>query len=42
LSGSGRGDQFAHVKVVVPRKLSERQRELFEQLATSTEPATES
>ncbi len=42
LSGSGRGDQFAHVKVVVPRKLSERQKELFEQLAATTEPVSES
>ncbi len=33
LNGSGRGDLFAHVKVVVPRKLSAKQRALFEQLA---------
>lgn len=33
LNGSGRGDQFAHVKVLVPRKLSSKQRALFEQLA---------
>lgn len=33
LNGSGRGDQFAHVRVVVPRKLSDKQRTLFEQLA---------
>jgi len=37
LGGSGRGDQFAHVRVVVPKKLSDRQRELFEQLAKTTE-----
>ena len=37
LNGSGRGDQFAHVKVVVPRKLSDKQRELYERLATGTE-----
>lgn len=37
LSGSGRGDQFAHVKVVVPKKLSARERDLFEQLAKSEE-----
>jgi molecular chaperone DnaJ len=33
LNGSGRGDQFAHVKVVVPKKLSAKQKALFEQLA---------
>jgi molecular chaperone DnaJ len=33
LSGSGRGDQFAHVKVVVPKKLSGDEKSLYEQLA---------
>lgn len=33
LQGNGRGDQFAHVRVVVPRKLTERQRKLYEELA---------
>lgn len=33
LHNSGRGDQFAHVRVVVPRKLTDRQRKLYEQLA---------
>lgn len=33
LSGGGRGDQFAHVKLVVPRKLTPEQQELFERLA---------
>lgn len=33
LSGGGRGDQFAHVKIVVPKRLSAEQQELFERLA---------
>ncbi len=33
LHGNGRGDQFAHVRVVVPRKLTDRQRKLYEDLA---------
>jgi molecular chaperone DnaJ len=33
LNGSGRGDLIVHVAVVVPKKLSKRQRELMEQLA---------
>ena len=33
LHDNGRGDQFAHVRVVVPRKLSDKQRKLYEQLA---------
>ena len=35
LHGNGRGDQFAHVRVVVPRKLSDRQRRLYQELADS-------
>jgi curved DNA-binding protein len=33
-SGGERGDQYAEVKIVVPRTLSEEQRRLFEQLQT--------
>lgn len=33
LKGGGTGDQYVRVKVVVPKKLTQRQRELFEQLA---------
>ena len=33
LNNSSRGDQFAHVRVVVPKKLSAEQRALYEQLA---------
>ncbi len=36
LSGSGRGDQIAHVKLVVPRQLSKEQKELYERLAALT------
>jgi len=35
LSGKGRGDQFAHVRVIVPKKLSDKQKDLFEQIAKS-------
>jgi molecular chaperone DnaJ len=35
LRGGERGDQLVTVQVVVPRKLSEDQKELFEQLASS-------
>ena len=35
LRRGGRGDLVAHVDVVVPTKLTERQRELFEELASS-------
>jgi curved DNA-binding protein len=35
--GKQRGDLFAIVKIVVPKKLSERERELFEQLAEVSE-----
>lgn len=31
-SGGGHGDLFAHVQIMVPKKLDERQRELYEQL----------
>ena len=34
-SSSGRGDQLVYISVETPRKLSERQRELFEELATT-------
>jgi molecular chaperone DnaJ len=34
LDGSGRGDHYVHVKVRVPTSLSDRQRELMEELAT--------
>jgi curved DNA-binding protein len=34
LGKSGRGDLFARVKAVLPSSLSERERELFEELAT--------
>jgi molecular chaperone DnaJ len=34
-SSSGRGDQLVYVSVETPRKLTERQRELFEELATT-------
>ncbi len=35
LSGQGRGDQFVHVTVEVPRHLTKKQKELMEQLAAS-------
>jgi curved DNA-binding protein len=35
--GKQRGDLFAVVKIVVPKKLSERERELFEQLAEDSD-----
>jgi curved DNA-binding protein len=35
--GKRRGDLFAQVKIVVPKKLSERERELFESLAESSD-----
>ncbi|MDR3685823.1 MAG: molecular chaperone DnaJ [Coriobacteriia bacterium] len=34
LNGSGRGDLIVHVAITVPKKLSKRQRELLEELAT--------
>ncbi len=36
LNGRGRGDLFIEVKVQVPAKLSQRQRELLEELRTTT------
>ena len=32
MSGSRRGDLYAHVEVEIPKKLSSEQRKLFEQL----------
>jgi curved DNA-binding protein len=34
--GKQQGDLFATVKIVVPKKLSKRERELFEQLAETS------
>src|SRR5579863_3965643 len=36
--GGGSGDLHAIVKIVVPKKLSDRERELYEQLAESSDP----
>jgi curved DNA-binding protein len=36
--GGGRGDLHAIVKIVVPKELSDRERELYEQLAESSSP----
>ena len=33
LHGNGRGDLYAHVRVQIPRKLSRKQKQLFEELA---------
>ena len=33
LRGSGKGDQYVRVKIEVPKKLSEKQRDLLEQFA---------
>lgn len=35
-NGSGRGDLYLHLNVVVPRKLTKRQRELLEEFATES------
>ena len=35
LRRGGRGDLIAHIDVVVPKRLTDRQRELFEELAAS-------
>src|SRR5215475_1697084 len=37
LRGRGRGDLIVHVEVQIPKKLSQRQRELLEELATITQ-----
>ncbi len=34
-SGGGHGDLFAHVQIMVPKQLDERERELYEQLAAT-------
>ena len=36
--GGGSGDLHAVVKIVVPKELSDRERELYEQLAESSGP----
>jgi len=41
-SGGGRGDLHAVVKITVPKNLSERERELYEQLAQSSSPQSSS
>jgi molecular chaperone DnaJ len=38
LRGGGRGDQLVHLKVVVPKSLNKRQRELLEELGRTMEP----
>lgn len=35
-SRGGHGDLFAHIQIMVPKKLDERQRELYEQLAAAS------
>ena len=37
-SGGGNGDLHAIVKITVPKELSERERELYEQLAEASGP----
>ncbi|MDQ3881060.1 MAG: HSP40/DnaJ peptide-binding protein, partial [Chloroflexota bacterium] len=39
LRGTGRGDEYVIVNVVVPQKLSKRERELLEELAEVSSPA---
>jgi curved DNA-binding protein len=39
-AGGGRGDLHAVVKITVPKQLSDRERELYEQLAESSSPGT--
>ena len=39
-AGGGRGDLHAVVKITVPKQLSDRERELYEQLAESSAPET--
>ncbi len=38
LRGGGRGDQMVHLKVVIPKSLNKRQRELLEELGRTMEP----
>jgi curved DNA-binding protein len=38
MRGGGTGDLHAIVKIVVPKELSDRERELYEQLAQSSGP----
>jgi DnaJ-class molecular chaperone len=40
LQGGGRGDLYAKLSVVLPRHLTERERELFTELARSRTAAT--
>jgi len=37
LRGRGRGDLIVHVDVQIPKKLTQRQRELLEELSSITE-----
>jgi DnaJ-class molecular chaperone len=39
LGGTGTGDLYAHVHVVLPTDLSPRERELFEQLRELRQPS---
>ena len=38
VSGGGAGHQYVHFEVMVPRKLSQRQRELIEEFSSEEEP----
>jgi molecular chaperone DnaJ/curved DNA-binding protein len=40
VNGSGRGDLFAEITVQLPRSLSQREKELFTQLAAERESAS--
>ena len=42
LRGRGRGDQFVKLRVVTPESLTQKQRKLLEELATTLDPATKS
>ena len=39
LQGSGRGDHYVRIKIVVPKKLTNRQKELLEQLQKEEAPS---